>query len=46
MNTRSRAKYHLSRHVVGLDSIALVTFLWTEIMGGYNTADTMLEIGA
>jgi len=25
--------------------ITTVTFLWSEIMGGYNTPDTMVEIG-
>jgi len=24
----------------------IITLLWSEIMGGYNTADTMVEIGA
>jgi len=24
----------------------IVTLLWSEIMGGYNTPDTMVEIGA
>jgi len=26
--------------------IIIVTFLWSEIVGGYNTPDTMVEIGA
>jgi len=26
--------------------IIIVTLLWSEIMGGYNTPDTMVEIGA
>jgi len=25
--------------------IIIVTLLWSEIMGGYNTPDTMVEIG-
>ena len=27
-------------------AIIIVTLLWSEIMGGYNTPDTMVEIGA
>jgi len=30
----------------GLEGGAIVTLLWSEIMGGYNTPDTMVEIGA
>jgi len=31
----------------GLESGAnIVTLLWSDIMGGYNTPDTMVEIGA
>ena len=26
--------------------IIIVTLFWSEIMGGYNTPDTMVEIGA
>ena len=26
--------------------IIIVTLLWSEIMGGYNTLDAMVEIGA
>jgi len=26
--------------------IIIATLLWSEIMGGYNTPDTMVEIGA
>ena len=26
--------------------IIIVTLLWSEIMGGYNTPDTVVEIGA
>jgi len=26
--------------------IIIVTLLWSEIMDGYNTPDTMVEIGA
>jgi len=26
--------------------IIIVTLLWSKIMGGYNTTDTMIEIGA
>jgi len=26
--------------------IIIVTLLWSEIMGGYNTPETMVEIGA
>jgi len=26
--------------------LIIVTLLWREIMGGYNTPDTMVEIGA
>jgi len=26
--------------------IIIVTLLWSEIMGGYNTPGTMVEIGA
>jgi len=26
--------------------IIIVTLLWSEIMGGYNAPDTMVEIGA
>jgi len=26
--------------------IIIVTLLWSEIIGGYNTPDTMVEIGA
>jgi len=25
--------------------LIIVTLLWSEIMGGYNTPDTMVEIG-
>jgi len=32
------------RHEVGITGGA--TLLWSEIMGGYNTPDTMIEIGA
>ena len=31
--------------VRGMERIIIVTLLWSEIMGGYNTPDT-LEIGA
>jgi len=31
---------------VGVRAIIIVTLLWSGIMGGYNTADTMVEIGA
>jgi len=49
--TRRDAGYKLnvfSRHEVGLEGgrIIIVTLLWSEIMGGYNTPDTMVEIGA
>jgi len=26
--------------------VIIVTLLWSEIMGGYNTPETMVEIGA
>jgi len=32
--------------VRGWGEIIIVTLLWTEIMGGYNTPDTTVEIGA
>jgi len=32
--------------VRGMERIIIVTLLWSEIMGGYNTPDTMVEIGA
>jgi len=40
------ASYKLNvvrRHVV---AVRLVTLRWSETMGGYNTSDTMVEIGA
>jgi len=30
----------------GVGRIIIVTLLWSEITGGYNTPDTMVEIGA
>jgi len=30
----------------GVGRIIIVTLLWSEIMGGYNTPDTMVEIAA
>jgi len=36
------------KHEVGVRGWGeiIVTLLWSEIMGGYNTADTVVEIGA
>jgi len=38
----------LRRHEVGVRGWAnnIVTLVWSEIIGGYNTPDTMVEIGA
>jgi len=37
----------LRRHEVGLeDGAIVVTLIWSEITGGYNTPNTMVEIGA
>ena len=31
---------------MGVRAIIIVTLLWSGIMGGYNTPDTTVEIGA
>jgi len=50
-HNRRDASYNLNvewRHVVGVRGwgIITVTLLWSEIMGSYNTPNTMVQIGA